>query len=132
MESCQAIQYCSIFIFYRIEGNIEKISPGTCGQRTCPPGFSGVKCDIPLRDKVPPTVLYCPQDIWAEARNGSTIVEWPLPKFTDNVNVTKVQETNNYAPGQVFLWGTYNIGYIASDAASNVAYCEFKIYVRRK
>lgn len=72
---------------------------------------------------------YCPGDLWVIAKNGSAIVTWDEPHFSDNVEVVKVQESNGHRPGQTLLWGIYQIAYVAYDAAGNAATCTFKISV---
>lgn len=56
-------------------------------------------------------------------------MSWDEPHFSDNVKVVKIQESNGHRPGQTLLWGIYQIAYVASDAAGNVATCTFKISV---
>lgn len=74
-------------------------------------------------------VEYCPGDLWIITKNGSALVVWDEPHFTDNVGITKIQEKNGHRPGQTLLWGIYQIAYVASDAAGNTATCTFKVSV---
>lgn len=67
--------------------------------------------------------------MWIITKNGSAIVSWDEPHFTDNVGITKIQEKNGHRPGQTLLWGIYQIAYVASDAAGNTATCTFKVSV---
>ena len=83
---------------------------------------------FPLQDKTDPEVVHCPGDIWVSTNNGSAFVTWDEPEFTDNVNISRLLRPN-LAPGNALHWGTYDISYIAYDAAENSAACSFKIYV---
>lgn len=76
---------------------------------------------------MPPKVEYCPGDLWVIAKNGSAIVSWDEPHFSDNVGVVKIQEKNGHRPGQTLLWGTYDIAYVAYDEAGNTATCHFRV-----
>lgn len=108
-------------------GGVERSVPSSCGQRKCPGGYSGSKCQQLEVDKEPPKVEHCPGDLWVIARNGSAIVNWDEPRFTDNIGVVSIIEQNGHRSGQTLLWGSYDIVYIASDAAGNSAICNFKI-----
>lgn len=110
-------------------GGVEREVPSHCGQRVCSPGYTGAKCQQMEIDKVPPQIDHCPGDLWVIAKNGSAIVTWDEPEFTDNVAVVRVVEKNNHRPGQTLLWGTYEIAYVAYDQAGNTATCSFKVYV---
>lgn len=110
-------------------GGVERIVPSQCGQRSCPPGYSGAKCTELEVDKIPPKVEYCPGDLWIITKNGSAIVSWDEPHFSDNVGISNIRERNNHRPGQTLLWGIYQIAYVASDAAGNTATCTFKVSV---
>lgn len=66
------------------------------------------------------------------AKNGSSIVNWDVPVFSDNVGVAKVVEKSGHRPGQNLAWGAYDIAYIAYDAAGNAATCTFKVTVLGK
>ncbi|XP_028131495.1 sushi, von Willebrand factor type A, EGF and pentraxin domain-containing protein 1 isoform X2 [Diabrotica virgifera virgifera] len=110
-------------------GGVERIVPSHCGQRNCPPGYKGSKCQELEVDKIPPKVEYCPGDLWIITKNGSALVVWDEPSFSDNVGVAKVQEKSGHRPGQTLLWGIYQIAYVASDAAGNTATCTFKVSV---
>ncbi|CAG9863735.1 unnamed protein product [Phyllotreta striolata] len=110
-------------------GGVERIVPSHCGQRNCPPGYKGSKCQDLEVDKIPPKVEYCPGDLWIITKNGSALVVWDEPHFTDNVAITKIQEKSGHRPGQTLLWGIYQIAYVASDAAGNTATCTFKVSV---
>lgn len=107
-------------------GGVERNVPSMCGQRRCPDGYSGANCQQIEVDKEPPRVEYCPGDLWIIARNGSAVVTWDEPHFSDNIGVTKIIERNGHRPGQTLLWGTYEISYIAYDAAGNSATCSFQ------
>ncbi|XP_072154980.1 uncharacterized protein uif isoform X2 [Bemisia tabaci] len=112
-----------------VEGGVERIVPSHCSQHTCPPGYTGPQCNQLQVDKMPPTKEYCPGDLWVDARNGSAVVTWDEPRFTDNVGVVRVEEKSGHRPGQTLLWGTYNIAYVAFDQAGNSATCAFTVYV---
>lgn len=106
---------------------VERVVPSHCGQRNCPPGYAGPKCQDLEVDKIPPKVEYCPGDLWFITKNGSALVAWDEPHFSDNVGVVGVQEKSGHRPGQTLLWGIYQIAYVASDAAGNTATCTFKV-----
>lgn len=108
-------------------GGVERSVPSSCGQKKCLSGHSGPQCQQIDVDKIPPTIEHCPGDLWVIARNGSAIVNWDEPHFSDNIGVTKIVEKNGHRPGQTLLWGSYDISYIASDAVGNSAVCSFKV-----
>ncbi|GBP19642.1 Fibropellin-1 [Eumeta japonica] len=110
-------------------GGVERIVPSNCGQRVCPNGYTGTKCQQLQVDKEPPTVQHCPGDLWVIAKNGSAVVSWDEPVFSDNVGVVKVGEKSGHRPGQNLAWGIYDIAYVAYDAAGNAATCTFKVTV---
>lgn len=110
-------------------GGVERVVPSHCGQRVCPPGYGGSKCQQLESDKIPPKVEHCPGDLWVIAKNGSAIVSWDEPRFVDNVGIVRIQEKNGHKSGQTLMWGTYDISYVAYDQAGNSASCNFKVYV---
>ncbi|XP_022825719.1 sushi, von Willebrand factor type A, EGF and pentraxin domain-containing protein 1 isoform X1 [Spodoptera litura] len=110
-------------------GGVERIVPSHCGQRVCPNGYTGSKCQQLQVDKEPPRIERCPGDLWVIAKNGSSLVSWDVPMFSDNVGVAKVVEKSGHRPGQNLAWGAYDIAYIAYDAAGNAATCTFKVTV---
>ncbi|XP_063243609.1 sushi, von Willebrand factor type A, EGF and pentraxin domain-containing protein 1 isoform X2 [Bacillus rossius redtenbacheri] len=110
-------------------GGVERVVPSHCGQRICPPGYGGTRCQQLQVDKVAPQVEHCPGDLWVIAKNGSATVSWDEPHFTDNVGVVKIEERSGHRPGQTLLWGSYTIAYVAFDQAGNAATCSFKVYV---
>lgn len=110
-------------------GGVERSVPSTCGQKKCPTSNSGIQCSQVDVDKEPPHVQHCPGDLWIISRNGSAQVTWDEPEFVDNVGVTRVIERSGHRSGQTLLWGTYDITYLASDAAGNTASCSFKVSV---
>eukprot|EP00096_Caligus_rogercresseyi_P005025 TRINITY_DN1980_c0_g2_i1.p1 TRINITY_DN1980_c0_g2~~TRINITY_DN1980_c0_g2_i1.p1 ORF type:complete len:2992 (-),score=731.35 TRINITY_DN1980_c0_g2_i1:531-9380(-) len=114
----------------RTLGGVERITPSACGSRSCPPGTSGPDCNQLEKDKVPPSVEYCPPgDIWVATSNGSAFVSWDEPLFTDNVRLASVLKKGGLTPGMALSWGTYDVAYIAYDSSGNTATCSFKIYV---
>lgn len=112
-----------------ISGGVERVVPSHCSQHICPPGYTGPECDQLTVDKLPPHVAYCPGDLWVIARNGSAVVTWDEPRFSDNVAVVRIEEKGGHRPGQTLLWGTYHVAYVAFDAAGNSATCAFKVYL---
>lgn len=108
-------------------GGVERSVPSSCGQKKCAAGYAGPQCQQIEVDKEAPQVEHCPGDLWVIARNGSAVVSWDEPHFSDNVGITKIIEKNGHRPGQTLLWGTYDITYIAYDAAGNSATCSFKV-----
>ncbi|KAG5677773.1 hypothetical protein PVAND_007504 [Polypedilum vanderplanki] len=76
-----------------------------------------------------PTVEYCPpsQKHKIEKHHESIKAFWIEPKFSDNVKVTDVTQTN--LPGTLFGLGSHQIIYEARDAAGYKTRCTFKIIV---
>ena len=108
-------------------GGVERSVPSSCGTRKCASGYAGPQCQQLETDKEAPRVEYCPGDLWIIAKNGSAVVNWDEPHFSDNVAVTKIIEKNGHRSGQTLLWGSYEISYVASDAAGNTATCSFHV-----
>lgn len=115
--------------FEDVVGGVERIVPSHCGQRVCPNGYAGAKCQQLQVDKEPPKVDHCPGDLWVIAKNGSAIVRWDEPVFSDNVGVVRVLEKSGHKSGQNLAWGSYDIAYAAYDASGNAATCTFKVTV---
>ncbi|XP_054265760.1 uncharacterized protein LOC128988471 [Macrosteles quadrilineatus] len=112
-----------------IQGGVERRVPSHCSQHSCPSGYTGPQCDQLQVDKIPPQVEHCPGDLWVIAKNGTSVVTWDEPQFSDNVGVARVEERSGHRPGQTLLWGTYHIAYVAYDTAGNSATCSFKVYL---
>lgn len=79
--------------------------------------------------QLPPKVEHCPGDLWVIAKNGTAVVTWDEPQFSDNIGITRVEEKSGHRPGQTLLWGTYHIAYVAFDQSGNSATCAFKVYI---
>ncbi|XP_055387901.1 uncharacterized protein LOC129616312 isoform X2 [Condylostylus longicornis] len=108
-------------------GGVERSVPSMCGQRRCPSGYTGPNCQELEVDKEAPRVEHCPGDLWVIAKNGSAVVSWDEPHFSDNIGIVKIIERNGHRPGQTLMWGSYEITYVAFDAAGNSATCSFKV-----
>lgn len=52
-------------------------------------------------------------------------ITWPEPVFTDQNPIIDVR--SNYASGQAFSWGIYDVVYTAKDASNNTGICHFKV-----
>lgn len=83
-----------------VVGNIERVGPSTCRPFVCSPGYSG-DCSVLESDKTPPRVDHCPGNIWIPTRNGTAVVNWDPPIFSDNIEIQKVVEKSGFSPGQV-------------------------------
>uniref|UniRef100_A0A914UJI5 Uncharacterized protein n=1 Tax=Plectus sambesii TaxID=2011161 RepID=A0A914UJI5_9BILA len=106
----------------KYDSSVMALYPGICIQSSCLPGHVG--CEI---DKTPPEVVFCPTDQQKVSPTRLAVVNWEQPLFRDNVQVTEVKA--NYRSGQVFVWGEYQVIYIARDGAGNTAVCAFTVVV---
>lgn len=84
----------------KVVGNVERIGPSTCGQYVCPPGYTR-DCMVLEMDKTPPRVDHCPGNMWVITHNGSAVVDWDEPLFSDNIGITNQIDKSGYSPGQV-------------------------------
>ena len=73
--------------------------------------------------------MSCPSDIY-EISDVPKAMTWTEPTFSDNVKVTKVEQTFN--SGDKFPIGPTKVKYDASDAAGNRISCEFTVTLKRK
>ncbi|CRK94785.1 CLUMA_CG008279, isoform A [Clunio marinus] len=80
-------------------------------------------------DGEPPTVDFCPptQKFRVEKHHESVKVTWIEPKFSDNVKVTDISQTN--VSGSLFGLGSHQIIYEAQDAVGYKSRCAFKVIV---
>ncbi|XP_043197541.1 uncharacterized protein LOC122368017 [Amphibalanus amphitrite] len=137
LESCRKapVLYDGLLLrwsgYHQLMGTVEREGPSSCGQLICAPGYTG-DCTTRARDKTPPRVDFCPGDLWIQASNGSTIVRWDEPRFSDDDKLMSVVEINDHAPGQLFSWGSHDIVYIAKDDAENSALCSFRVHVLKE
>ena len=81
-------------------------------------------------DKEAPKLIKCPDNIH-QLSDGSKVVTWVEPNYSDNVKVTKIEAS--IASGSVFTLGTTNVAYAAIDANGNRNdNCTFYVQLRRK
>lgn len=113
----------------RVVGTVERQSPGMCGERVCPVGYTGDNCHILHQDKTPPQLLHCPPDKWVISNKKSTSISWEEPRFTDDLRNVKVMEMNNLESGQALSRGAHNLIYVATDTAGNTEKCSFRINI---
>ncbi|KAF8796737.1 Fibropellin-1 like protein [Argiope bruennichi] len=113
----------------RVVGNVERQSPGMCGERVCPVGYTGDNCHILHEDKTPPQLLHCPPDKWVISNKKSTAISWDEPRFTDDLRSMKVMEMNNLESGQSLSRGVHDLTYVAQDEAGNTEKCSFRINI---
>ena len=75
-----------------------------CKVPVCEPGLAGrsptrrrlVLPELTATDllQTPPRVDFCPGDLWVQANNGSTVVRWDEPRFSDDDKLMSVTEVN--------------------------------------
>lgn len=92
----------AVFLF-RVVGTVERQSPGICGEKVCPVGYTGDNCHILHQDKTPPQLLHCPPDKWVISNKKSTSISWEEPRFTDDLRNVKVMEMNSLESGILFF-----------------------------
>ncbi|CAL1530794.1 unnamed protein product, partial [Lymnaea stagnalis] len=80
-------------------------------------------------DKIPPTVVSCPESQVVTSDKSLAPVTWDEPVFTDNVGVTLVIQ--NFRSGHYFSYGHHVVAYFAFDSNNNSAQCSFDIFLRR-
>lgn len=74
-------------------------------------------------DDESPVIGNC-TDVYSNVTNA---VDYLLPQATDNVGVTETNVT--LPPGSVFPEGTTEVSMVVSDAAGNIATCNFNVTV---
>ncbi|CAJ0936915.1 unnamed protein product, partial [Mesorhabditis belari] len=104
---------------------ITRSYPGICAapQRDC---RKGDPTCAPPKDKIAPTIVYCPSDIREVSLERLKVMNWST-QFDDNIGVVRVE--SNFRSGQTFSWGMYGVIVTAYDAADNSATCQFKLSV---
>ncbi|KAG8179313.1 hypothetical protein JTE90_016418 [Oedothorax gibbosus] len=113
----------------RVVGNVERQSPGMCGERVCPVGYTGESCHVLHQDKTPPQLLHCPPDKWVISSKKSAAIAWEEPTFTDDLRAVKIREMNNLESGQSLSRGAHDLTYVATDDAGNTEKCSFRINI---
>ncbi|XP_066030107.1 low-density lipoprotein receptor-related protein 6 isoform X3 [Pocillopora verrucosa] len=83
---------------------------------------------IQVKDKEPPRISPCPEDVLITSAKQWTKVWLPRVEVTDNVGVHSF--ITNRPNGSEFTWGQHNITYSATDTAGNTATCKFRIIIK--
>ncbi|VDM39849.1 unnamed protein product [Toxocara canis] len=109
--------------------SVYTLYPGICVSSACLPGHSHPASTV--YDKIPPTLVGCPSDMYVVSERRLTTVSWqpsaPEDIFFDNVLISDI--SSNYRSGGVFAWGEYHVMYVARDEAGNIGKCEFNVIV---
>lgn len=82
---------------------------------------------IQVKDKEPPRISSCPDNIFITSAKQWTRVWLPGVTVTDNVGVHAF--ITSRPNGSEFTWGQHNITYSAIDTAGNTAMCKFRIAI---
>lgn len=79
----------------------------------------------------PPTIVYCPGNIYKSIAGVEEAITWKDPEFLDNVKVTKVTSTKK--PGDTFpVDSSTTVSYEAVDQSGNSISCSFVVQLTRK
>ena len=81
-----------------------------------------------ISDVEPPVFKKCPTGISVFTKSSSRNIWWPMPSAEDNNGVQNLK--SSHQPGAIFELGTTVVSYNASDAAGNVAICQFNVTVK--
>lgn len=84
---------------------------------------------VTVTDDIAPTVTDCPSDINDTTDSGDCEAQvfWTPPTVIDNCPGTTVVSSAD--PGDIFPVGTTNVGYTITDAAGNIASCDFSVTI---
>jgi large repetitive protein len=93
------------------------------------------KFDVTVRnpcfaDSVKPVFANCPANIVLTTMDTCATAQWVAPTATDNCGTPSV--VGNFASGYCFPAGVTTVGYAATDAQGNKAYCSFTVSVTRE
>eukprot|EP00794_Sanderia_malayensis_P018983 gene18983-20890_t len=108
--------------------DVRIVEPTSCGRNICPPAFTGQFCETEI-DKIPPTVVFCPNSTRMISADRIKALAFTEPVFTDNKAIVSISKSHR--PGQPVTWGDYIVTYQASDAFGNTAECVFELFVAR-
>ncbi|WKK83315.2 HYR domain-containing protein [Marivirga arenosa] len=85
--------------------------------------------NVIVEDRSAPVFAACVNDIVITAnQNCGAIVEWTEPTLSDNCS-TEFTIGSNYNSGDLFLVGTTEVIYSATDQAGNTSSCSFNVIV---
>ncbi|XP_067672504.1 uncharacterized protein [Haliotis asinina] len=111
--------------FRRTQG-VSLVIPSTASSTSCPRGYSGANCEVTNERKLLVSPTKCPGDIIKLGTSRITEVTWPDPEFAGKDSTV----ISTFKSGDVFLWGRYQVVYLASNSAGNKGLCTFKIFVQ--
>jgi hypothetical protein len=80
-------------------------------------------------DTINPIFANCPANIVLNTMDTCARAQWAAPTATDNCGIPSV--IGNYASGNCFPAGITTVGYAATDARGNRAYCSFTVTVNK-
>ncbi|XP_038069013.1 mucin-17-like isoform X22 [Patiria miniata] len=128
--------FCNFTITFKDRCDCE--NGGTCVHDTivpggtrciCPAGFAGILCSESTSvDTVPPTVTFCPESFNLNPISNDPIAAtWPQPRAEDDSGLAPSVDLNVLMGTLVNLGDVLDIVYKFTDAAGNVAFCNFTI-----
>ncbi|MBL7814768.1 MAG: HYR domain-containing protein [Saprospiraceae bacterium] len=87
--------------------------------------------EVPYEDIAAPTFTSCPKNITVASGllNICKPVSWTVPTAADNCSLMSMTQTSGPANGSCLIWGSYNVGYTATDAKGNKGTCNFTVSV---
>ncbi|MBK6990137.1 MAG: HYR domain-containing protein [Bacteroidetes bacterium] len=129
--SASALDNCSATISYSpASGSVFPVGTTTVTATATDPAGNAASCNftVTVVDNELPVFTGCPGTM-VEYTNGSCdkIVTWTPPVATDNCAGLTV--TSDYNPGDLFQMGITSVTYTATDAAGNIEYCSFDIFL---
>ena len=77
-----------------------------------------------------PRITNCPSDIIKKVTTQQAIVSWPKPTFYDAIGVTRIEEPHIPSGSFWTVGESALLQYRISDAAGNIAKCNFKVTVK--
>ncbi|XP_048256923.1 uncharacterized protein LOC124140301 isoform X3 [Haliotis rufescens] len=128
LENPQQVFTDEIFAWneFRRSQGVSLVIPSTASSTSCPRGYSGGNCEVADEKKLLVSPTKCPGDIVQLGTTRITEVTWDDPVFEGKDSTI----ISTHKSRDVFLWGRYQVVYLASNSAGNKGLCSFKIFIQ--